>query len=55
MREEEYFDYLEKKENMETKMATLTELRVNVVHCKTVSQVLFGVSSQPLSVVCRST
>lgn len=36
-REEEYFDYLEKKENIEEKMASLKELRVNVVQCKTVS------------------
>ena len=37
-REEEYFEYLEKKENIEEKMASLKELRVNVVQCKTVSK-----------------
>lgn len=37
-REEEYFDYLEKKENIEEKMASLKELRVNVVQCKLVSK-----------------
>ena len=36
-REEQYFDYLEKKENIEEKMASVKELRVNVVHCKLVS------------------
>ena len=35
-REEEYFDYLEKKENIEEKMASLKEVRVNVVQCKLV-------------------
>ena len=42
-REEEYFDYLEKKENIEEKMASLKELRVNVVQCKTVSKKMINV------------
>ena len=36
--EEEYFDSLEKEENIEEKMASLKKLRVNVVQCKTVSK-----------------
>lgn len=36
-KEEEYFDYLEKKENIEQKMASVKELQVNVIHCKLVN------------------
>ena len=39
-REEQYFDYLEKKENIEEKMASVKELRVNVVQCKIVSNIM---------------
>ena len=35
-KEEEYFERLEKKENIEEKMATVKEIRVNVVQCKLV-------------------
>ena len=36
LREQEYFDRLEKKENMEEKLRNITELRVKVVQCKEV-------------------
>ena len=35
-REQEYFDRLEKKENLEEKLKSITELRVTVVQCKQV-------------------
>lgn len=41
VREEEYFDRLEKKENIETKKSSVTELRIAVVHCKKVATVNF--------------
>lgn len=35
-REQEYFDRLEKKENIEEKLKSITELRVAVIQCKQV-------------------
>lgn len=35
--EQEYFDRLEKKENMEEKLQSIKELRVSVVQCREVS------------------
>ena len=36
-REEEYFERLEKKENIELKKNSITELRITVVQCKEVN------------------
>ena len=36
-RQEQYFDVLEKKEQMETKMSSTTEMKCRVVSCKQVS------------------
>lgn len=45
-REEEYFEKLEKKENIESKKTRITELRVTVVICKEVRK--FVVCMQPV-------
>ena len=52
-KEEEYFERLEKKENLEEKLQTIRELRVAVVQCKEVGAAcsLGGVSMLPLLVV----
>lgn len=42
-REEEYFNYLEKKENIEEKMASIKELRVNVVQCREVCLIAYNI------------
>ena len=48
-REEKYFNELEKKEQLEDKMKTITEIKVNVVSCKQVRSVVFAGCSEALT------